>query len=112
MSTLSPMSNKNIDPATVVSFGDEWRRYHQDSLDSHEAYLRFNEYFSEFPFSYYRNYFYYSMRTDARDRLGTPLEKRFSKKQIIHMCKSAGLENIKFSNSAPFWCLSFTKSSN
>jgi hypothetical protein len=44
------------------------------------------------------------MRTDSRDRFGTPLEKRFSKSQIGKMLESAGLEDIEFSDKAPFWC--------
>ena len=44
------------------------------------------------------------MRTDARDRFGTPLEQRFSKSQIQSMMESAGLEKISFSNNAPYWC--------
>jgi hypothetical protein len=44
------------------------------------------------------------MRTDARDRFGTPLEQRFSKQEIRNMMTSAGLDNIIFSDHAPFWC--------
>ena len=64
---------------------------------------------SSIPLSYYKKYSYYSMRTDARDRFGTPLEHRFSKNDIVLMCERAGLENIKFSPNAPYWCLSCTK---
>ena len=59
---------------------------------------------NSFPLSYYRKLSFYSMRTDSRDRFGTPLEKRFTKNQIIKMCKEAGLEKIKFSNKPPYWC--------
>ena len=59
--------------------------------------------FKNFPLHFYRQTSFYVMRTDARDRFGTPLEKRFSKKEIAVMMKKAGLEKIKFSNSAPFW---------
>ena len=34
------------------------------------------------------------MRTDSRDRFGTPLEKRFSKKDIYKMMKQSGLEKL------------------
>ena len=37
------------------------------------------------------------MRTDARDRFGTPLEQRFTKSEIKKMMEEAGLEKIKFS---------------
>ena len=56
------------------------------------------------PLSYYRNHSFYTMRTDSRDRFGTPLEKRFSRKEIELMMIKAGLINIRFSDSAPFWC--------
>ena len=45
------------------------------------------------------------MQTDSRDRFGTPLEQRFSKIQIKNMMIDAGLHNIRFSESAPFWCV-------
>ena len=56
------------------------------------------------PLSYYRNHSFYTMRTDSRDRFGTPLEKRFSKEEIEKMMTNSGLTNIKFSNNQPFWC--------
>jgi len=60
---------------------------------------------SSLPLSYYRNHSFYTMRTDSRDRFGTPLEKRFSKKQIVEMMTYAGLRDIKFSEVSPFWCV-------
>lgn len=59
--------------------------------------------FKNFPLYFYRNKSFYVMRTDSRDRFGTPLEKRFTKKQILKMMKESGLEKIKFKNSIPFW---------
>jgi SAM-dependent methyltransferase len=64
-----------------------------------------------FPLSYYRNCSFYTMRTDARDRFGTPLEKRFSRAQIRQMCTAAGLVDLRFSPKAPFWCVVGFKSS-
>ena len=65
------------------------------------------------PLSYYRKHSFYTMRTDARDRFGTPLEKRFTKLEIKKMMNQAGLENIRFSESAPFWCsIGFKKAEN
>ena len=55
------------------------------------------------PLSSYRNRSFYSMRTDALDRFGTRLERRFTRKQINDMMKSAGFERIVFSES-PCWC--------
>ena len=59
---------------------------------------------ASFPLSYYRSYSFYTMRTDARDRFGTPLEQRFTKCQIKDMMDRAGLESIRFSDGAPYWC--------
>ena len=56
-----------------------------------------------FPLSSYRNRSFYSMRTDALDRFGTRLERRFTRQQINYMMKSAGFERIVFSES-PCWC--------
>ena len=58
-----------------------------------------------FPLSAYMHCSFYTMRTDSRDRFGTPLEKRFTRAQITSMCASAGLVNLKFSDGAPFWCV-------
>ena len=56
-----------------------------------------------FPLHFYRNLSFYVMRTDSRDRFGSPLEKRYSKNEIRQMMTDAGLEKIKFKNSVPFW---------
>lgn len=60
---------------------------------------------SNFPLSYYRNRSFYVMRTDALDRFGTRLEKRFTRKQLKFMLEKAGFENIIFSDSEPYWCV-------
>jgi SAM-dependent methyltransferase len=56
------------------------------------------------PLSFYRDYSFYTMRTDARDRFGTPLEQRFTRAQIEKMMLDAGLTDIRFSESTPYWC--------
>jgi ubiquinone/menaquinone biosynthesis C-methylase UbiE len=56
------------------------------------------------PLSYYKNLSFYTMRTDSRDRFGTPLEKRFTRDEIERMMMQAGLESIEFSDKRPFWC--------
>jgi hypothetical protein len=56
------------------------------------------------PLSYYRNHSFYTMRTDSRDRFGTPLEQRFTRKEIEAMMKAAGLRDVFFSDRAPYWC--------
>ena len=57
----------------------------------------------DLPLSYYKDKSFYIMRTDALDRFGTRLEKRFSKKMITGIMKQAHLKNIQFHKSAPFW---------
>ena len=56
------------------------------------------------PLSYYRNHSFYTMRTDSRDRFGTPLEHRFTRKEIAQMMDVAGLADVRFSEKAPYWC--------
>jgi len=56
------------------------------------------------PLSYYRKHSFYTMRTDSRDRFGTPLEQRFSKQEICAMLTGAGLREVRFSPSPPYWC--------
>jgi ubiquinone/menaquinone biosynthesis C-methylase UbiE len=56
------------------------------------------------PLAFYRKASFYTMRTDALDRFGTPLEQRFSAKEIRSMLQKAGLENIRFSDRPPYWC--------
>lgn len=56
-----------------------------------------------FPLSFYRNLSFYTMRTDALDRFGTRLEKRFTKFEVKNMMEEAGLESISFSNKTPYW---------
>jgi len=59
---------------------------------------------NKLPLSFYKDHSFYTMRTDARDRFGTPLEQRFSRDEIKKMMENAGLHNIRFSEHAPFWC--------
>ena len=64
---------------------------------------------NKIPLSYYRNKSLNIVRNDSLDRFGTPLEKRFSKKEIRNMLKENGAKNIVFSNSEPFWHVVFKK---
>lgn len=54
------------------------------------------------PLSQYRHRSFYVMRTDALDRFGTRLEKRFTKDQVRRMMEQAGLREIAFSQTS-FW---------
>ena len=58
---------------------------------------------NKIPLSYYSNKSFNVIRNDSLDRFGTPLEQRFSKKQIEKMMHEAGLHDIKFSNNQPYW---------
>jgi SAM-dependent methyltransferase len=59
---------------------------------------------SSFPLAFYRRRSFYTMRTDALDRLGTRVEHRFTQAQIHRMMTNAGLSAIRFSESTPYWC--------
>lgn len=59
---------------------------------------------NNFPLSAYRNRSFYTMRTDALDRFGTGIERRFTRKEINTIMERSGLERIKFSDNVPFWC--------
>ncbi|MCK4816119.1 class I SAM-dependent methyltransferase [bacterium] len=57
-----------------------------------------------FPLSFYRNRSIYVMQTDALDRFGTLLEKRFTKEEIKRMMEEAGLQDIRFNEEGPpYW---------
>ena len=59
---------------------------------------------SSIPLSFYRDKSFYTMRTDSRDRFGTPLEQRFTRSGIEAMMRDAGLVDIRFSDAEPYWC--------
>ena len=52
---------------------------------------------------------FFSMRTDARDRFGTKIEKRISKKEIGDLCKMHNLIELSFSKEHPYWVFSARK---
>lgn len=56
------------------------------------------------PLSVYRKRSFKTLRTDSRDRFGTPLEQRFTRVEIDQMMRDAGITDIRFSELAPFWC--------
>jgi 2-polyprenyl-3-methyl-5-hydroxy-6-metoxy-1,4-benzoquinol methylase len=58
---------------------------------------------SSVPLSFYKNSSFYTMRTDSLDRFGTKLEKRYTKKSMELLMSKCGLEDIKFSETEPFW---------
>ena len=56
-----------------------------------------------FPLSAYRGRTFYGLRSDALDRFGTRLEKRFTRSEIRAMMERSGLERIEFAPGLPFW---------
>jgi SAM-dependent methyltransferase len=57
---------------------------------------------SLFPLSQYRRNSFYVMRTDALDRFGTSLERRFTRAEVEQMMTNAGLCEIRFNKTA-YW---------
>ncbi len=56
------------------------------------------------PLRFYAGKPFYVMRTDALDRFGTRVERRFTRPEIEQMMQAAGLFAIEFSDEPPFWC--------
>jgi SAM-dependent methyltransferase len=59
---------------------------------------------SAFPLAQYRHCSFYTMRTDALDRFGSRLERRFTSEEVRRMMTNSGLERIIISDGEPFWC--------
>lgn len=55
------------------------------------------------PLSYYRRTPFSSLRWEALDRFGTPLEQRFSRAEIERMMRESGLGGIRFQETEPYW---------
>lgn len=55
------------------------------------------------PLSFYKDESFYTMRTDALDRFGTSLEKRYTRDQIRALYASAGMREPTFSDEMPYW---------
>jgi SAM-dependent methyltransferase len=55
------------------------------------------------PLHYYVGKPWKIVRNDARDRLGTPIEHRFSKAEIAEMLERAGLRVLQFGEAMPRW---------
>ena len=64
---------------------------------------------NKLPLSFYKDHSFYTMRTDARDRFGTPLEQRFSKNFINDVLLRNNFTDINFSNFQPFYHVIATK---
>ena len=57
------------------------------------------------PLAQYRFHSFYTMRTDALDRFGTRLEKRFTLQEIKAMMQEVGFKDLTYRSQAPFWCV-------
>jgi SAM-dependent methyltransferase len=57
----------------------------------------------DFPLHAYRDSSIYTMKTDALDRFGTRLERRFTKNEIRGLMTNAGLARIRFGDAVPYW---------
>jgi SAM-dependent methyltransferase len=55
------------------------------------------------PLHYYVDKPWKVIRNDALDRLGTPIEHRFSRAEIQQMLRAAGLEHMRFGEDMPRW---------
>lgn len=55
------------------------------------------------PLSAYRDQSLYVMRTDALDRMGTRLERRFTRDEMHRLMLAAGLTDIRFQDEPPYW---------
>ncbi|CAN5787389.1 hypothetical protein BH11GEM2_BH11GEM2_06930 [soil metagenome] len=61
---------------------------------------------ASFPLAFYRDKSFYAMHAEALDQCGTWLEKRFTKKQIEAILRSAGMGSVRFSDRMPYSCVS------
>lgn len=57
----------------------------------------------QLPLTYYQNKSLQDIRTDALDRFGTAVERRFTRAEFVAMMKAAGLSDIVVSAHVPFW---------
>lgn len=58
---------------------------------------------ANFPLNSYKDYSFYTMRTDALDRFGTRLEQRFTRPEIAAMMATSGLTDVRFREGIPYW---------
>lgn len=56
------------------------------------------------PLSAYRAQPFYVMKTDALDRFGTRLEKRYTRGEIESLLVDSGFSDVEFNDDWPFWC--------
>jgi SAM-dependent methyltransferase len=94
-----PSRRKNV-AADIIAGGVYWPLARAAGL----AERRFSRDVYGWPLSAYRDKSFYIMRNDALDRFGTQLEQRFTRAEIASLMEHAGLTNIRFAESVPYWC--------
>lgn len=62
-----------------------------------------SNFYKNIPLSWYADKSFKIAKNDSLDRFGTPLEQRFSRKEIEEMLIDAGLSEITFSETEPYW---------
>jgi SAM-dependent methyltransferase len=68
-----------------------------------KALEKFGRDVTNLPLADYRDKSFYFLRTDALDRFGTRLERRFSRAEIEAMLVDSGFMDIRFSDRTPHW---------
>lgn len=68
-----------------------------------------SKFYLKLPLSYYIGKSLHVIRNDSLDRFGTPLEKRFTKEEIVSMMHKAGFHELIFSDKMPYWHVLGTK---
>jgi len=66
-------------------------------------FLGFKERAKKMPLHFYTDKTFNVIRNDSRDRFGTPLEQRFTMREIELMMEKTGLTDITFSDNEPYW---------
>lgn len=58
------------------------------------------------PLRYYVDHSFYVMRTDALDRFGTQLEKRYTRAEMVNLLERSGFTDVRVSDQRPHWTMS------
>ncbi len=58
---------------------------------------------AKIPLSFYRHLSFKTMRNDSLDRFGTRVERRYTRRGLQELMRTAGLENVRVSESVPYW---------
>jgi SAM-dependent methyltransferase len=61
------------------------------------------KFWQKIPLAYYHDKSWNIIKNDSLDRFGTPLEQRFSKKELVQILESCGIKDIVVSDGLPYW---------